>query len=961
MLLRFFFWLVLIAAPLLTQAQVVINEILFHAPDDLDDLQYLELYNTGSQAVDLSGWHFAKGIKFTFKEGTKVEAQGFVVICRNAARFREFYQASVAGEFSSRISHKGEHIELRDARGKVVDSVKFKDRAPWPTGTDGYSGSLERISPAAPSDEPANWISSPLSEDRTKPAGSPGKPNAGYAAKLPPVITAVSFRPEFPEPNQEITVEAEVRADMPVEQVNLLFRLAGPGFEKPEVSVSMRTTSSGHLAATIPGQAAGQLIRFRVEVIGPEGAQRFFPAETEPRPALSAYVPGRIEPALVPFGWIIYTTEKDMKVAEAGANEPMFGGFAPPPPDPEEPARDAARNQLEQGLDLSPIWLALTAEIAGEDIAVVQKLRTVFITKLAERKKLIENTLGGEGIQGKLASLPELMSRFMADVVEGAKPFLTDPQKQALTVWLDARSSRAISTEQMITSRADLEAVWQAITLNADLEAARWSALRTAIRQLVQERRVLLAEVAAGTGKDSAFSGQRERADSLRERIGPSLRPQLSAAQVRQLEAWEQLPREIVVGFRDPGPGPGGPPMVFFGGPGGPGPGPGPGGMRMVFRAGPGGPGAFGPGASQPVAETASHRSAFVYFDPATRKTELFDFVQITGRKGGQKVHFQKDHPLGEMTTIALIFEGDTASLVEPLAYEVYRRAGMPVEQSFHVRLWQSGKPAGYFLLIEQPNRAFLRRNQINDSGNIYKLLWFGGGLIEQHEKHTNRRQGHEDLVAVVDGLEKTKSDGQWEFIRTHFDVDQVATYFAVNMVLSHWDGFFNNYFAYHDSRGTDKWMMFPWDQDSTWGLRDMPDGEVFYNMALTFGMNGDTPSPDGGQWRPPGWFSGPLLANPEFRKVFLARTRQILEEIYTPEVFDPVIAAMEEKLIPEVKLRAQIQGQNPTSAVENLKSDLARCRKHLRLRRQFLLAQEELKRVGAETKPGSRPEATVK
>ena len=34
--------------PLRVSAQVVINEILYHAPDDLDDLQYVELHNTGT-------------------------------------------------------------------------------------------------------------------------------------------------------------------------------------------------------------------------------------------------------------------------------------------------------------------------------------------------------------------------------------------------------------------------------------------------------------------------------------------------------------------------------------------------------------------------------------------------------------------------------------------------------------------------------------------------------------------------------------------------------------------------------------------------------------------------------------------------------------------------------------------------------------------------------------------------
>src|SRR2546423_8084897 len=106
-------------------------------------------------------------------------------------------------------------------------------------------------------------------------------------------------------------------------------------------------------------------------------------------------------------------------------------------------------------------------------------------------------------------------------------------------------------------------------------------------------------------------------------------------------------------------------------------------------------------------------------------------------------------------------------------------------------------------------------------------------------------------------------------------------------MVISHWDGYFNNYFTYYDKHGTKKWEMYPWDQDKTWGYYDgIGEDDVFFNMPLTFGMNGDPRpkenvgfgNPFGGGtawWRPGGHFSGALLANPQFRKVFLSRVKE--------------------------------------------------------------------------------------
>lgn len=683
-----------------SSAQVVINELMYHAPEDLDDLQYVELHNVGREPVDLSGWSFSKGIQFVFPSGTTIEPQGFVVVCQNAKRFQEFYSVPVVGEFSSKLKQSGERVELINASGKSIDSVKYSDRAPWPEGPDGHSGSLERICPTASSEDPGNWISCPLSELRDKPTGTPGQANSGFSTQLPPSIQSVIFSPVLPTSSQPVRVEASLPTDAAVEEVNVWYRLAGSGFTGPEILLPMKRTAPGRYVATIPGQKVEQLIRFRVEARGPKGSRRSFPASTEPRPALSAYVAPSFTPAAIPFAWMIDTREPEAIRAER-IREPEEDGFGGPP----------------------------------------------------------------------------------------------------------------------------------------------------------------------GRGRRGGFRG------------GP------------------------------------------FGG---------------------------------PPAKRTPFTSAFVYYDPTTQKTELFDFVQIHGRKGGHKVHFYRDQMLQEMTTIALIFEGDTAALVEPLAYEVYRRAGMPAARSHHVRLWQDGRPQGYTVLVEQPNKAFLRRHQINDDGTMYKLIWYGGDLVGQHEKHSHRRTGHDDLIQTVTGLDESTGDAQWQFIQNNFAVDEVATYFAVNMLLSHWDGFFNNYFAYHDQEGTGKWLMFPWDQDSTWGLRGGRGVNVYYTMTLTFGMNGDEPPERGrgGTWRPPGWFSGPLLANPQFRQVFLRRTRQLLDTVYTEAVLGPVIDHTEKILTPEVRLRSQLLKWDPELAVQQLQYDLGRMREHLRLRREFLLAQSELPPSAQPTKP---------
>src|SRR5205809_6618480 len=71
--------------------KVVINEIMYHPPGDLEDLQYIELFNSSNGESDLSGWSFSKGVKFVFPKNIKLAAGRYLVACRNRKAFVERY------------------------------------------------------------------------------------------------------------------------------------------------------------------------------------------------------------------------------------------------------------------------------------------------------------------------------------------------------------------------------------------------------------------------------------------------------------------------------------------------------------------------------------------------------------------------------------------------------------------------------------------------------------------------------------------------------------------------------------------------------------------------------------------------------------------------------------------------------------------------------------------------------
>ena len=119
-------------------ARVVINEVFYHAPDDVDDLEWIELHNTAADSVDVSAWSLSKGVKFKVPAGSVIPPGGFLVICKDVELFREFYDVPAVGGFTQSLSNKGEAIELLDASSQLVDAITYSDRAPWAVSADGY-------------------------------------------------------------------------------------------------------------------------------------------------------------------------------------------------------------------------------------------------------------------------------------------------------------------------------------------------------------------------------------------------------------------------------------------------------------------------------------------------------------------------------------------------------------------------------------------------------------------------------------------------------------------------------------------------------------------------------------------------------------------------------------------------------------------------------------------------------
>ncbi len=152
-----------------------VTEIMYHPPAadfvDGDDYEFLELKNTGTNTLDLSGLRFASGITFAFALGATLDPGQFFVIARNPARFAERYPGvNIRGAYLGRLENSGEPLRLVNVLGNTILSVTYNDRAPWPVTPDGHGFSLVPMDPNANPDpnDPRNWRSSSAVD------GSPG-------------------------------------------------------------------------------------------------------------------------------------------------------------------------------------------------------------------------------------------------------------------------------------------------------------------------------------------------------------------------------------------------------------------------------------------------------------------------------------------------------------------------------------------------------------------------------------------------------------------------------------------------------------------------------------------------------------------------------------------------------------------------------------------------------------------
>ena len=95
------------------------------ATDETESKEFLELYNSGNEILHLGGYHFDRGITYTFPANATLSPKSYLLLIKDAESFLELTNPiSTFVEFTGSLSNSGETLRLKDALEQTVGSMR---------------------------------------------------------------------------------------------------------------------------------------------------------------------------------------------------------------------------------------------------------------------------------------------------------------------------------------------------------------------------------------------------------------------------------------------------------------------------------------------------------------------------------------------------------------------------------------------------------------------------------------------------------------------------------------------------------------------------------------------------------------------------------------------------------------------------------------------------------------------
>ena len=285
----------------------------------------------------------------------------------------------------------------------------------------------------------------------------------------------------------------------------------------------------------------------------------------------------------------------------------------------------------------------------------------------------------------------------------------------------------------------------------------------------------------------------------------------------------------------------------------------------------------------------------------------------------------------------------DHSFVNEPLVYELYRAAGVPAPRTALARVTVNGETFGLYVMRETYDERLLAQHFADPTGNLYESTGAHDAPDMGLELRTNkRRDDTSDLAAIVEVVATASDEDYRAAIEELVDVDQLMTYWAIEALTGHHDGYAydlsdpalllgagdqlwnpypNNFYVYHDP-ASDRWVFLPHGADMALGM----------GASGTYDVGPSTPV-----LLPPkvnATIAWRLWQDPTFRTDFVERTRWVLDEIWDV----PALIAQADRLA-ELVRADELTGSREFVTMAEFENSLAE-------RKDFLTRRPELVRA---------------
>ena len=202
-----------------------------------------------------------------------------------------------------------------------------------------------------------------------------------------------------------------------------------------------------------------------------------------------------------------------------------------------------------------------------------------------------------------------------------------------------------------------------------------------------------------------------------------------------------------------------------------------------------------------------------------------------------------EDQDLAGFENLVLNNSVQDPSLVRQcLGYALFEAVGLPSPRCGFARVRVNDEDLGAYVMVESVNKDFLRARFTNPNGNMYEGVFsdFRDGWTGSFEPETNEGvTTKDDLLAVTEALGSSDAE-LLANLEPHLDLDRFLTYWAMELLIRHRDGYAqaaNNFHVLADLDDDGRFVFIPHGIDAIMNDIDpaaTPSAFMLSNAALT-------------------------------------------------------------------------------------------------------------------------------